>query len=102
MSNDLRQSIMDNLHFFKDENDQNLQFRQCLEKLLNTIDEVNKMTEEINGFACEYDLDHQTIGNGYHSVVYVCKKALDKTAEICGDLKKKRGSFYFNGGSYQK
>lgn len=102
MINELRKSILEKIECFRPVKVDQLKFRQSLHILLETVDEIGDISKTINGFACEYDLDEHTKGNGHHSFVYVCEKAVKRTAKICKEITEKRESYFFRTSFYQK
>lgn len=102
MINELRKSILENTEYYRRVKVNNLKFRQSLHVLLATVDRISDISKTINGFACDYDLDEKTKGNGHHSFVYVCDKALNRTAKICRQITETRESFFFRISFYQR
>lgn len=102
MINELRKSILENTEYYRRAKVDKLRFRQSLHVLLATVDRISDVSKTINDFAFEYDLDDKTKGNGHHSFVYVCDKAIERTAKICRDITERRESFFFRLSSYQK
>lgn len=102
MSNELRESIKDNLDFYRRVKKEKSGFFQSFHNLLTSVDQIIETSAAINGFASEYDLDKNTKGNGHHSYVYVCDKALKRTAKTCAEIKEKRRNFFFKKDFYRK
>lgn len=102
MINELRKSILENTEYYRRVKVDKLRFRQSLHVLLATVDRISDISKTINGFACDYDLDEKTKGNGHHSFVYVCDKALNRTAKICRQITETRESFFFRISFYQR
>lgn len=102
MSHEIQELIKENLEFYRRVKSEKSGLFQSFHVLLTSVDRIIETSEAVNGFASEYDLDKNTKGNGHHSFVYVCDKALKRTAKTCREVKEKRRNFFFKKDFYQK
>ncbi|XP_017035697.1 hormone-sensitive lipase [Drosophila kikkawai] len=56
---------------------------------------ANRLVQQIEAFAHEYDFDEETPGNGYRSFVYVTNACISHGVSICKQLSTTRSTLFF-------
>ncbi|XP_070068562.1 hormone-sensitive lipase [Drosophila takahashii] len=63
---------------------------------------ANRLVQQIEAFAHEYDFDEQTPGNGYRSFIYVTNACITHGIGICQQLTATRSTMFFRKKFYMK
>jgi hypothetical protein len=70
--------------------------------IIKSVKVLGSLTEEVQSFACNYDVDETTPGNGFRSFVYVTEKAIEKTFVIARQIQENRGKLFFRRKFHEK
>lgn len=102
MTEELKEVILNNLEFYKKAQAKDFKIQQNLQILFVEVLKITELNSQIEAFAIFYDLDRQTQGNGYRSLVYITECALREIFKICNKVKKKRDNIFFQRSFYEK
>ena len=101
MIDELTGVLLDYQEFFRDDKSY-CEFGNILKSVIETLSNLEPLTNEIRSFAGNYDLDERTPGNGYRSFVYTVEKAFEKALNVCKQVQHSRESFFFRKKFYQR
>lgn len=86
----------DNLEFFSQRGKPiDNQFVVAFERILNVIEPLRVALEELTKICGHFDIDDQTKGNGFRSLICITEKCLFKILEIGIYIQKSRDRFFF-------
>lgn len=101
MCDKLIQIAVDNQEYFSKVKNGSISC-QLFKFLIETVEKVEILVKEIQGFAGSYDLDEQSPGNGYRSFVFVVEKAINKLLQFCENVKDNREKIFYRHSFYEK
>ena len=88
--------VDDNLSFFvKSRKPLDAQFVTAFGRILNVIEPTRIAVEELGKICTRFDIDSETRGNGFRSLIYLIRKCLLKILEIGIYIQKSRERFFF-------
>lgn len=102
MTEELKEVILNNLEFYKKAQAKDFKIQQNLQILFVEVLKITELKSQIEAFAIYYDLDRETPGNGYRSLIYITECALKRIFKICNKVKKKRDNIFFRRSFYQQ
>ena len=92
-----------NIEYFRnDESESGLRIHGAFVGLCDHIRVAKPLTEEVDSFAAEYDLDEATPGNGFRSFVYVVHSCIKRTVRLAKDIISSRTTILFRKSTYVK
>jgi hypothetical protein len=87
-------------HFQRDRSGSKLY--EITNSIIKSVIVLGSLTEEVQSFACNYDVDETTPANGFRSFVYVTEKAIEKTFVIARQIQENRGKLFFRRKFHEK
>lgn len=96
MNDNLKTLCKDNQKYFnKDKSAAGAQLSFDLMEISNNLDKLSDLVAQIEVFACEYDFDEKTPGNGYRNCILLFHCAVAYVENVLKDMTQKRDSFFF-------
>ena len=93
--------ISDNRQYFaRRKRTVDFNFVETFDKILNVIEPLKVTIQELTKICSKYDVDHETKGNGFRSLICVTEKCLFKILELCIYVQKSRDRFFFRSYHY--